>query len=292
MLVPVSPPNVSQATSDAHLISLWLRGKSEHSTDAYARDVKQFLDFTVDTPLSEVKLQDIWDWADHLKAQGMKPTTYTRKLAAVKSLFSFGHTVGYLPFNVGAAAVLPSVPDTLAMRIVTEDDVRKIIPKAESFHDRVLLKMIYATGARVSELAGLTWQNLVARGEGGGQVTLLGKGNKTRTLLLQDSMWLDLMALKAEANPMFEEDSVFKSPSGGAISRQHIWRVVNKATKAAGFKQNVSPHWFRHAHASHALDNGAPVHLVKDSLGHASLTTTSKYTHARPTESSCNYISV
>ncbi len=292
MLAPVSPRRSSQANDDLHLINLWLQGKSSHSQEAYVRDVEQFVDF-VDLPLSEVKLQHFWDWVNHLEEKGTLPATQARKLAAVKSLFSFAHRIGYLLFNVGAAVTLPNVPEKLSERILTETDIQQILNQATTLRNRVLLKLFYASGARVSELSQLYWGAAIARKNNQhGQITLLGKGNKTRTLVVPASVWKELMELKSEVEATEPNQPIFRSRKGGALSRQQIWRIVRNAAKSAGFEQNVSPHWLRHAHASHALDHGAPVHLVKESLGHQSLTTTSKYAHARPDESSSKYIDI
>lgn len=291
MLVPVNSSRSSQANDDLHLISLWLKGKSEHSQEAYTRDVEQFVDF-VDLPLSEIKLQHFWDWADHLKRLGALPSTQARKLAAVKSLFSFGHRIGYLQFNVGVAITLPNIPDKLAERILLEEDIVAIVGQAHTLRNRVLLKLFYASGARVSELASVYWGALISRGNRQGQISLLGKGNKVRTLMLPAPIWKDLMELKSESEFNESNHPVFRSRKGGSLSRQQIWRIVRDAARAAGFDKNISPHWLRHAHASHALDRGAPVHLVQESLGHRSLATTSKYTHARPDESSSKYLNI
>ncbi len=293
---PANSLRVSQADDDLHLISLWLHGKSDHAQSAYMRDVERFVDF-VDLPLAEVKLKHFWEWADDLKARGYKPSTQARKLAAVKSLFSFGHRIGYLMYNVGAAVTVPSIPDKLAERILPEDDIQRILDSATNLRNRVLLRLFYASGARVSELASLYWGALLERGlhngQPVGQITLLGKGDKTRTIRLPPGTWASLEQLRekaAEHGYAQRRHPVFRSQKGGSLSRQQIWRIVRRAAKAAGLTQNVSPHWLRHAHASHALDNGAPAHLVKDSLGHKSLTTTSKYAHARPHDSSSLYL--
>ncbi len=292
MLVPVNSSRVSQADDDLHLIRLWLQGKSSHSQEAYVRDIEQFVDF-VDLPLNEIKLQHFWDWADHLKQKGALPATQARKLAAIKSLFSFAHRIGYLLFNVGAAVTLPNVPEKLSERILTEEDISQILAQTDTLRNRVLLKLFYASGARVSELSCLYWRAVITRNHNRqGQITLLGKGNKTRTLVIPASVWEELMELKSEMETSEPNQPVFRSRKGGALSRQQIWRIVRSAAKSAGFDQNISPHWLRHAHASHALDHGAPVHLVKESLGHQSLTTTSKYAHARPDESSSKYINI
>ena len=289
---------VAQADDDLHLIGLWLHGKSAHSQGAYKRDVDQFIDF-VDLPLSQVRLQHFWQWADQLRACGLALNSQARKLAAVKSLFSFGHRIGYLEFNVGAAVTLPTVPDRLNERILSEVIVQRILELETDLRNGVLLRLFYASGARVSELAHLIWGALMDRGTDGGrpvgQVTLLGKGQKTRTVLLSSDTWAEILEhYESEKAAGFgsRHDAVFRSRKGGSLSRQQIWRIVRKAARRAGLDQAVSPHWLRHAHASHALDNGAPIHLVKETLGHKSLTTTSKYTHAKPTDSSARYLKV
>ncbi len=292
MLVPVSEKRHSQADDDLHLISLWLQGKSPHSQDAYSRDIEQFVDF-VDLPLNRIKLEHFWEWIDLLKNKENLPATQARKLAAVKSLFSFAHKIGYLQFNVGAAVQLPNIPDNLSERILSEDDIEKIFDQASSLRNQVLLKLFYASGARVSELVRLYWGAVIPRNNNKqGQVTLLGKGNKTRTVVLPALVWTKMMELKSETDATESNHPVFRSRNGGPLSRQQIWRIVRDAAQNAGISQNVSPHWLRHAHASHALDNGAPVHMVKETLGHKSLATTSKYAHARPNESSANYLKI
>jgi len=83
-----------------------------------------------------------------------------------------------------------------------------------------------------------------------------------------------------------------KKRGGGRLRPLAVLRVVRQAARRAGVDLPVSPHWFRHAHASHALDRGAPIHLVQATLGHASLTTTGRYLHARPKDSSSRFLSL
>ncbi|MCB0113993.1 MAG: tyrosine-type recombinase/integrase [Caldilineaceae bacterium] len=89
-----------------------------------------------------------------------------------------------------------------------------------------------------------------------------------------------------------DDEAVFRSQKGGALVPSQVWRIVRAAAKRAGISGHVSPHWFRHSHASHALERGASVALVRDTLGHSSLAVTSMYTHARPTESSALHLAI
>ena len=140
---------------------------------------------------------------------------------------------------------------------------------------------------RRAELAGLRWQDLQATNEGG-QITVFGKGGKTRSIQLPLSLWKQAVALRGAGK---DDDPVFLSRKGRApLTDSGIWRIVKKAAQRAGLSTAVSPHWLRHGHASHALDRGAPIHLVQATLGHASVATTGRYLHARPKESSSRYL--
>jgi integrase/recombinase XerD len=275
-----------QAGTDGQLITLWLHGRPASTRDAYARDVRRFLAF-VGKPLRAVTLGDVQAFADSLNEKA--PATRARILSSVKSLFAFGHRLGYVPFDVGRPLRLPTRKSTLAERIMTEADTHRVIALEPNRRNRVLLRLLYASGVRVSELCGLKWRDLQERGDAG-QVTVFGKGGKTRTILLSAATWRELLALRGDAGL---DEPVFPSRKrGGHLDRSQVLRIVQAAAKRAGLAANVSPHWMRHAHASHALDRGAPIHLVQATLGHSSVATTGRYLHARPTESSSKYLAV
>jgi integrase/recombinase XerD len=287
MLVPIisQTPSAAQASSDAQVLALWLHGKSPHTARGYRADVAVFGAF-VGKPLREITLGDVQAYSDALS--GLAPATRGRRLAAVKSLFSFAQRIGYIVFNVTAAVQAPAIKNVLAERILPEPDVHRLIALEPDTRNRLLLRLLYAGGLRVSELCGLRWRDVQASGDAG-QVTLFGKGGKTRTVLLTAATWRELEAAHGDAGA---DDPVFVSQKGGPLSAVQAWRVVRAAARRAGIEGDVSPHWLRHAHASHALDRGAPIHLVQATLGHADLRTTSKYTHARPTDSSARYLGI
>jgi integrase/recombinase XerD len=283
--------------TDELVIQMWLFGKAANTRAAYERDLMQFLDFT-GQPLQTITLAHLQEWADELTTLGRARATRARKLAAIKSLLSFAQTIGYIAFNVGAAVPLPKVPDELAQRILPENDIKRIINGEMDVRNNALLRLFYASGGRVSELAPLRWEHVIERhitNARRAQILLDGKGGKTRNIILSEDTYQCLAYLhRLEINDGYgvSQDPVFRSRKGGHISRQQIWRIVRQAARRVGIDKPVSPHWFRHAHASHALDHGAPAHLVKDTLGHTSLATTSKYAHARPNDSSGDYLSL
>ena len=285
--VPSGLESGHDGAQDVKLVELWLSMKtSAHTRRAYAADAARFLQF-VAKPLAWVTLSDVQGFAGHLRQGSLKPASQNRALTAVKSLLSFGQETGYLPFNVGAAVKLRPVRDTLAQRILEESEVARLIDSAPHGRDRVLLKLLYVSGVRVSELCGLKWCDALPRAEGG-QITVFGKGGKTRTILLKPKVWQQLISIRGSAAAV---DPVFRSRKGGnALDPSQVRRIVYAAGQKAGLEQKVSPHWMRHAHASHALDRSAPIHLVQSTLGHTSVSTTGRYLHARPTESSSFYL--
>lgn len=276
--------NTRQAQNDQHLVKLWLHGRSPHTIDGYQRDVNQFLNFVAKS-LQDVTLDDLQQYTD-VMLQGFADATKKRRMYAVKSLIAFGHRLGYLPYNVGAPVRVPSVKDTLAERILEDVELKKMLSLEEDKRNHAILRLLYHSGLRVSELAALKWQDFQKRGESA-QITVFGKGRKTRTILLNKSVSNEVLALKENAA---STDPIFRSKKSGHLDRTQLFRIVRKAAERAGLWQKVSPHWMRHAHASHALDKGAPIHLVQSTLGHASIATTGRYTHARPSDSSAKYL--
>ena len=99
----------------------------------------------------------------------------------------------------------------------------------------------------------------------GGQMTIFGKGGKTNTIIIPEPLWGDLIFFR---NNVSDEAPVFRSRKGGHLHPSQVWRIVKKSAGRAGIKKAVSPHWFRHAHASHALDRGAKISLVQATLSH------------------------
>ncbi len=166
--------------ANAQLVDLWLHGRSPHTQRAYRADVARFL-VDVGKPLARATLGDLQAFADSLAE--LAPTSQARILSAVKSLLAFGQRLGLLPVDAGAALKLPSVKNTLAQRILPEADVQQLIAGEPNRRNRVLLRLLYGAGLRVSEICDLTWQDVQERGDAG-QLTVYGKGGKTRVVLL------------------------------------------------------------------------------------------------------------
>src|SRR3954452_4847341 len=171
----IDPP---QASSDDHLIALWLHGRSRHTQRAYLADVERFRS-RAGKALASVTLADLQEFAASL--DDLAPATRYRELSAEKALLAFGHRIGYLPFDVGRVLRLPSFRNRLSERILPEADVPRMLSLESEHRNRALLTLLYASGIRVSELCALCWRDLQPNGDGG-QITVLGKGSVTRSV--------------------------------------------------------------------------------------------------------------
>lgn len=289
---PEHPPYVAQ--SDLDLMTLWLHGKSVLTQSAYRHDVNVFLEFLGGKSLVEVTLNDLQAYANHLGALGYANASIARNLAAVKSLLSFINQLGRTPVNLGSMIQPPKGKNKLAERILSEEQVHALIEHANSERDRVLIRFLYGTGARCMEATSLKWRDIQELPKGNAQVNLFGKGSKTRVVLISSGTWQLLKGLRGEAglnDPVFRSQK-FGPKTGYHLTGSHVCYIVRQAAKRAGIEGNVSPHWLRHSHASHSLERGASIQLVKESLGHSSLSTTERYLHARPNDGSGLYLSV
>lgn len=299
------PPN----TSLNRFIELWLENRPETTQDTYKEDAYRFLlSLPDDVPLQCITLDHLSQFSASLGY--LKESSKSRILNVIKSLLSFGHATGYLPVNVGAAIRLKKVKRHLAERILSEDEVLAIIRLETNPRNHALLRFMYSSGARVSEVTKLTWRDVQDREMGRGQVMLDGKGDKERSVLLPERVYTELKALQTEDaqddGPVFRSR---KSTHAGHLDRKQIHHIVkiaairanvqtytyiqkrtNKKTGMIEVKEvpmsRVSPHFFRHAHISHALDRKVPPHVVQATVGHSSLATTTYYAHVRPDTSS------
>ena len=174
-----------------------------------------------------------------------------RRLSSVKSLLSFAHQVGFTVFNVGAPVRLPPVKATLAERILPEDAVLRMLALEPDTRNRVMLRLLYGAGLRISEVASLRWRDAQPRDDAG-QITVFGKGGKTRVVRLKASLWLDLIGLRRDAGL---EEPVFRSRESRGegtefgqrrLDASQVHRIVKAAAARASLPTAVSAHWLRH----------------------------------------------
>jgi integrase/recombinase XerD len=269
---------VIQPHDDSRVVALWLRERPATTRRAYTADYKVLTDF-VGKSLGEIASEDLVRFAAQVKGA---PSTRARRLAGVKSLMGFAHRVGFRKDDPARALKLPRVPRDLNARVLTEDEIPELIKEAHGARNQALVRTLYLSGARIQEVVALRWKDLGRR-----WIALRGKGEKFRTVLVPELLLAELRSLRSrEAS---ESNPVFQGSSGRPLSAGQARRIIAAAGLEALGKP-VSCHWLRHSHACHAVEHGVPLHVLQASLGHASLSTTSLYLHARPSQGSSQYL--
>jgi integrase/recombinase XerD len=210
------------------------------------------------------------------------PATRARRIASVRSLLGFAFAVGYSSTNLAAALKIPRVTDALHSRVLSEEEVAAVIGELAAGRDRIFGRFLYGSGGRLGEVLRLRWSDLA-----GPRVHFVGKGGRARVVVLPIGIAAELQRLRMK--DAGDAGFVFRGRADQPLSARHARRLIETASREA-LGRAVSPHWFRHAHCSHALDHGAPVHLVRAALGHARLSTTLRYVHVAPEASSGAYL--
>lgn len=270
---------IQQAENDDQVIEMWLLVASSKSTRrCYRMDIVEFRS-RVDRPLRRITVGMVQGYLEYLETRKLARASVMRKLAAVKSLFTFATKIGYLSLNPAAVVKLPHVQPGVRRRIPTPDEVAEFITDATEFRPwlGLLAKAIYLSGARVSEMLALRGGDIETR-QNDAVLTLYGKGGKTRNVAVPLALGLELLERESGA-----DRRVFTQ----GYSRVHTLWV--QSAKLTGMPW-LTPHALRHAHATHAMTAGCPMAVLRDTLGHSSLAITSRYVHATPTESSSKYL--
>ncbi|MHB8285261.1 MAG: tyrosine-type recombinase/integrase [Caulobacteraceae bacterium] len=269
---------------DEPMIRMWLHNRQPNTALAYEADARRFLAHSGKS-ITQTTLSDLQAW--ELSMASDSRASRARRLAAVKSLLSFLTRTGVLTLNPGVALRVEKPQETASERILTREEVARLIGGETDPRRRALLRVLYVMGLRASELVELRWRDMTPVAKKGGEARILGKGAKLRKVAVPLDLWRELAALATTGNP---DSPVVPGYDGEPLDRQAVHRAVKRAARRAGVKGEASPHWLRHSHVSHALDAGCPPHVVQATVGHASMATTTKYSHVRAGESSASYI--
>lgn len=264
------------------------RNASHETIRNYRSDLQQLRRFLRRSDTSGIRVDkitsdDVRAYLHRLDQQGDKASSLARKLACLRSFFRFLVREGIVPTNPAENLRSPKLPKPLP-RVLTKGDAAALMefPTGQSplpLRDRALLETLYSTGARVSEVVGINRSDL---NEMDGLVCLRGKGRKERVVPIGDVALQAIRAyrksLRAPSLSSPLSAPVFVNHRGGRITTRSVARIVSRYSSrlAAG---SVSPHALRHSCATHLLDEGADLRSIQEMLGHASLSTTQKYTH-------------
>jgi integrase/recombinase XerC len=288
---PARAPSPLEADIAAFLRALAdERRASRHTVSAYGRDLAQLVTFALerlrkDAPKSEdVDLLLLRGWLGQL-ARRCSPASIARKIASARAFLKHLVVHGKLAKNAAQELSLPKVrrplPTFLDVDAAAEVMVAPDADTLEGSRDRALLELLYGCGLRVSELAGLDLDDVSATTG----VRVLGKGNKERVVPLGSkaeaavAAWLEARSELAAIAVGPAKKAMFLSPRGKRLGVRRIQEIVHRHGALGAGRPDLHPHALRHTYATHLLDGGADLRSIQTLLGHASLSTTQRYTH-------------
>ena len=271
------------------------RNASSYTITSYKNDLETFLQFCTNQSNVEVEKLDsnsitrltIRLWLGELSDQGLAKSSIARKVAALRCFFKYCFKRGYVEKNPAQLLVVPK-KDKHLPKTVTTDDIDRLLNSVDSstpigLQDRAILELFYSTGVRVSELVALNITDVDLKAK---QLLVLGKGNKERVIPLGDAAIDALRTFLKQRIKLYGErtdsDSrraLFLAAHGQRIYDRTIRYMVERYLKAHSEVTQKSPHVLRHSFATHMLNNGADIRIIKEFLGHANLAATQIYTH-------------
>ncbi len=272
------------------------RGMAKNTLLAYRRDLGLYLQFLSEAGIEsaqEISESRVKDFAQHLvSVKGLVATSVARVLAAVRGFHKFLLLENLVVDDTASKVKPPKLPRRLPKAIsIAEieallkaagpdpDELSATAGDLVRVRDRAILELLYATGARVSEIVNMDVDDLVDPEI----VRLFGKGSKERLVPVGKYAQAALSAYLVRVRPGLAKLSkgtpaLFLNQRGSRLSRQSIWQIISDAASSAKLAVEVSPHTFRHSFATHLLEGGADVRVVQELLGHASVATTQIYT--------------
>lgn len=246
---------------------LVVAGYSARTIEMYLCYVEELFDF-VQKPPARIGRADIISFLAKKKAENVKGTTMALVYAALKFFFH-----SHLKLNIMDDIKRPKKGKKLPV-VMTKEEVKAIITAAPRKRDKLILKLLYSSGLRVSEIVNLKIRDLDL-----GEKTATvrgGKGNKDRLIILSES-WIDEIK-EYFSKRCYQSEYVFSKGNGMPLSVDTVQRIVRESRERAGIKKNITPHSFRHSFATHLLEAGENIRKIQELLGHSNLSTTQIYT--------------
>jgi integrase/recombinase XerC len=275
------------------------KGASHYTVRNYRADLAHFFKFLTEkglTMLNQVDRHILREYLSYLVDEGVVKASIARKLSAIRSFFRYLVREGIIPKNPIEQVSSPKLDKRLPS-FLTLEEVERLLNAPDlstplGQRDRALLELLYASGLRVSELVGLTLEQIDLETN---EIRVLGKGSKERVVLM------GLPAVEALKNYLEQgrnqllgkkrSQALFLNRYGQPLLERSVQRLLNQYAKKAGIGKRVHPHLLRHTFATHMLDGGADLRVVQELLGHARLTSTQIYTHVTKGQARKVYLS-
>lgn len=258
------------------------KNASGHTIINYSADLRDFSKFLKDVSVEGVTYLILRRYLAHMRGLNYSKRTIARKLASLRSFFRFLYREGYIKTNPATSIVTPKLDRKLPV-FLDIDEVVKLIESPSDrdlsgLRDRAILETLYSTGIRVSELVGLSMDDVDFIG---GVIKVAGKGKKERLTPIGDKALRSIRSYinKIKERKKFGKEAVFLNKNGTRLTDRSIRRIVGKYIKIVSLREDISPHTLRHSFATHLLNRGADLRSVQELLGHANLSSTQIYTH-------------
>ncbi len=246
------------------LIEMKLRGYSEHTQRAYSKYIVHFLESTQGKPTQELTDADVKAFLSTLIGK-TAPRSINLARAAVLFYTNEVHKRGIIGVKT------PKIDKSLPV-VLSKDEMVALIASVPRRRSQILLKLLYASGIRVSELVNLHLIDI----EGTTITVRHGKGGKDRVTILPQSLANDVILYVRQQRLT---DLLFPSKQGKPLTTRNVQAIITRAAKRAGIRKHVTPHKLRHSFATHLLEAGTDVRVIQELLGHSNLQTTQIYTH-------------
>lgn len=270
------------------LDALWMEaGLSDNTLAAYRNDLQNLARWLAAGPglsLLTAQREHLSSYLAHRYTQGAKVRSGARLVSSLRRFYRYLVRENRIKDDPSARIEAPKLgrplPKSLSESEVEALLATPVVEKDIGLRDRAMLEVLYACGLRVSELVGLTVEQLNLRQ---GVVRVIGKGNKERLVPLGDEACDWLQRYIGAARPALligqPSDYLFPGRGGAALTRQAFWYRLKSYARKAGIRTALSPHTLRHAFATHLVNHGADLRVVQLLLGHSDLSTTQIYTH-------------
>ena len=252
--------------------------KAKSTKDSYGRELKKYQAFLENNgfSLSDINNQVLMDYLVTLDNDNYASINHA--LTAIRSFHDYINRFHAELLNFSVQIKGKKVPKHLPT-FLTQDEVNLLIENCDDLMDQTILKLLYATGMRVSELINLKLNNFNLEH---GFLRCLGKRNKERIIPIYQQAVIslkDYLELRKSSENSLSSHYVFINKKGRPLSRQYVFKIVKENCQKNGISTSISPHSLRHTFASLMLDNGADLRVIQELLGHADIATTQIYTH-------------
>ena len=255
------------------------RNISPHTERGYLSDLEQFADFLGERDAASIDHKDLREFLAHLHARRIRRASIARKLSAIRSFFKYLQRTGTIQANPARLVATPRREKRLPA-VLTVDDALRLMDApghdGASLRDRAVLETLYSTGIRASELVGIDRNDIDA---GERLIRIRGKGRKERIVPIGRTALFAIETYLAAPRRTADPSAVFTGPSGKRLTVRSVQRILENYRKKTGLQKKASPHTLRHSFATHLLESGADLRVIQELLGHASLSTTQRYTH-------------